>query len=388
MDNLKVFNIQTGDDVVISSSNVSSEMYARWTKNMNKVGGMCIPFNLCFDVKECTDIFLAKILKCEDYLHNRTYLSVDNTFINNFHGHSVGDKFDVIVLLQSIHNNNKDIVVYNIKFYGIGIDEYALVIGDVLSNNKYVDESNGFTVQYYYLNSNRSLNSNRYFVKLTEEYNASFYSGIDMNMMVREYYNSQSPILLLVGPPGTGKSVFTKLMVNDIGKLRPDGSIYYVKDVEVSGMDEFWQQILFYQPSVVVFDDLDAGLAARKTGNTFMDKLISLSDGFLSIKNTKIIITTNSDDIELDKALTRPGRMYDCVKLNVMNYDEVSAVLDVLRVDEDLFYEHLSRINSKKSPLTLAEIFEVVDSINSGATMIKFKGYDKFNKSVGFGSAA
>lgn len=300
---------------------------------------------------------------------------------------------------------------------GDNIENYLNRIDDFVGKNIVVPVANRFGVQFFYFENDKSLNDMMCWVECRERFLDYLYPCVDAKSLFGGYLLNKAPILLMTGQPGTGKSVLTKLVVSNFVSERikhnnikvgtvgvepmmighSNGQIFYVKDKEVMSDDRFWLRILSNTPSVIIFDDLDFGLTSRKDGNSFMDKLISFSDGFLSIQNTKIIITSNFHDVSLDEALMRPGRLYDYIELKALNSEQIVNVLKEQKIIEKDFYYNFEELNGKKmgGNLTLAEIFEVINYMNDISCDGELGRYRKFksgdnvcaNKGIGFNNS-
>lgn len=125
--------------------------------------------------------------------------------------------------------------------------------------------------------------------------------------------------ILLVGPPGCGKTLLAKAVANhtDATFIRMVGSELAQKYIGEGGrmVRELFSLAKEKSPSIIFLDEIDAIGAKRLDGSTSGDRevqrtlmqLLAELDGFDSLENVKIIAATNRPDI-LDDALMRPGR--------------------------------------------------------------------------------
>ena len=125
--------------------------------------------------------------------------------------------------------------------------------------------------------------------------------------------------ILLVGPPGCGKTLLAKAVANhtDATFIRMVGSELAQKYIGEGGrmVRELFSLAKEKSPSIIFLDEIDAIGAKRLDGSTSGDRevqrtlmqLLAELDGFDALEGVKIIAATNRPDI-LDDALLRPGR--------------------------------------------------------------------------------
>ncbi|MBT6255949.1 MAG: proteasome-activating nucleotidase, partial [Euryarchaeota archaeon] len=125
--------------------------------------------------------------------------------------------------------------------------------------------------------------------------------------------------ILLVGPPGCGKTLLAKAVANhtEATFIRMVGSELAQKYIGEGGrmVRELFSLAKEKSPSIIFLDEIDAIGAKRLDGSTSGDRevqrtlmqLLAELDGFDALENVKIIAATNRPDI-LDDALMRPGR--------------------------------------------------------------------------------
>ena len=125
--------------------------------------------------------------------------------------------------------------------------------------------------------------------------------------------------ILLVGPPGCGKTMLAKAVANHTNAsfIRMVGSELAQKYIGEGGrmVRELFSLAKEKSPSIIFLDEIDAIGSKRLDSATSGDRevqrtlmqLLAELDGFDSLEDVKIIAATNRPDI-LDDALLRPGR--------------------------------------------------------------------------------
>ena len=171
--------------------------------------------------------------------------------------------------------------------------------------------------------------------------------------------------ILLVGPPGCGKTLLAKAVANhtDATFIRMVGSELAQKYIGEGGrmVRELFSLAKEKAPSIIFLDEIDAIGAKRLDGSTSGDRevqrtlmqLLAELDGFDVLENVKIIAATNRPDI-LDEALLRPGRFDRVIEIPIP--DEVGR--------KAIFKLNIDKMSTKKIQLK-----EIVDKTNgfSGA---------------------
>lgn len=141
----------------------------------------------------------------------------------------------------------------------------------------------------------------------------------------RQFMSSRESILILMGPPGTGKTNFIKQMIKS---TEADAMVTY--DTNLLFSDGFFAAFMSdRQCNILVLEDSDNIMGSRKDGNNMMHRFLNASDGLISMRNKKIIFTTNLPNIsEIDSALIRPGRCHDLLSFRNLNKEESLKILE------------------------------------------------------------
>ena len=155
--------------------------------------------------------------------------------------------------------------------------------------------------------------------------------------------------ILLVGPPGCGKTLLAKAVANhtEATFIRMVGSELAQKYIGEGGrmVRELFSLAKEKSPSIIFLDEIDAIGAKRLDGSTSGDRevqrtlmqLLAELDGFDALEDVKIIAATNRPDI-LDEALLRPGRFDRVIEIPIPDDSGRKAILKL----------HISNMNTKK----------------------------------------
>ena len=146
--------------------------------------------------------------------------------------------------------------------------------------------------------------------------------------------------ILLVGPPGCGKTLLAKAVANhtDATFIRMVGSELAQKYIGEGGrmVRELFSLAKDKAPAIIFLDEIDAIGAKRLDGSTSGDRevqrtlmqLLAELDGFDALEDVKIIAATNRPDI-LDDALLRPGRFDRIVTIPLPDEKGRKAILEL-----------------------------------------------------------
>ncbi len=171
-----------------------------------------------------------------------------------------------------------------------------------------------------------------------------FLNGESLADYYDRFIQSDAAILLLLGPPGTGKTSFLRGLLHH---TKQNAILtYHAKLLEQDSFFAEW----FKSPdeNIVIMEDSDTLLLPRSDGNSMMQRFLNLGDGLLSINGKKMIFTTNLPNTgAIDEALTRPGRCHDILEFGTLNRQQAKVVADKAGVE----------LTSDKDMLTIAEIF-------------------------------
>ena len=164
---------------------------------------------------------------------------------------------------------------------------------------------------------------------------------------------------LLVGSPGTGKTLLAKAVAGEanVPFLSISGSDFVEMFVGVgaSRVRDLFDQAKKKAPCIVFIDEIDAigrarGRNAGFSGNdereNTLNQLLTEMDGFQTNAGVIVLAATNRADI-LDKALMRAGRFDRQIEVGLPELNERKEIFEVhlrkLKLDENLDREFLAK---------------------------------------------
>jgi len=164
------------------------------------------------------------------------------------------------------------------------------------------------------------------------------------------YMASSANILLLIGPPGTGKTTFIRGLLS-----HTNSSAMVTYDAAILEKDYLFARFIEDDADVMVLEDSDAFLKSRSDGNTMMHRFLNVGDGLVTTKGKKMVFSTNLPSIrDIDSALVRPGRCFDILTFDQLTLVQAQALADKLEVT--LPSRPAGKDNEKYS---IAEVFHV-----------------------------
>lgn len=285
------------------------------------------------------------------------------------------------ILLVEVFGNELT-VVENVESLINDLLKPHLLDYDTINIKWYFAGSDGIDYNYFEEKSVPSLNVTSYpYIK-------------DIIKKIDEYILSNESVLLLIGPPGTGKTSLIRYILSryntlmNVKPLRIDDAptirrrfsedssyVYYTAEERVLQSDQMFISFATQAQALMVLEDIDIHLSARNEGNVFMYKLLGSSDGLIKNVNRKIIISTNLPNVkDIDDALIRPGRCFGVFEFRKLNLEESITCLQELEyLEPDAgFKEKAHQLQfvepSAKLSFTLAELysnsFSIANKVN------------------------
>ncbi|WP_195278581.1 ATP-dependent zinc metalloprotease FtsH [Clostridium sp. J1101437_171009_A5] len=194
--------------------------------------------------------------------------------------------------------------------------------------------------------------------------------------------------ILLVGPPGTGKTMLAKAVAGEANV--PFFSISGSEFVEMfvgmgaSKVRDLFKQAKEKAPCIVFIDEIDAIGQKRSSGSLSggndereqtLNQLLTEMDGFEENTGVIILAATNRPE-SLDPALTRPGRFDRRVPVELPDLAGREAILKVhakkIKTAEDVDFHTIARMAAGASGAELANIINeaALRAVRSGRIIV------------------
>lgn len=188
-----------------------------------------------------------------------------------------------------------------------------------------------------------------------ENYNTSVLENYDF---IVENIGAKKPkgrLSILNGPPGTGK---THLIKGLIQEMETNCNFIIVSPdmvTQLTGPSFIKCLIDLKDPIVLVLEDADQCLTRKARDNmSEIQTVLNFADGIVGqLLDLRLVVTSNVDTQEFDKAILRPGRLCRHVELGPLGVEEANRLFATLGGEGEPF----------KVPTTLAEVYGALSGV-------------------------
>jgi hypothetical protein len=248
----------------------------------------------------------------EEEFNNDEYLFTQGNSSNGFMIHKETNNY----IKYDVNSNSTTVRAFgDVEFTESIIAKVEGKFSIVTSYIEWVYSSDGGSV-------NVPLNRDR--LPIAEMY--PFLKGESLESYYERYMESSANILLLIGPPGTGKTTFIRGLL-----AHTNSSAIVSYDANILDKDGFFARFIEDDASVMVLEDSDAFLKSRSDGNTMMHRFLNVGDGLVTTKGKKMVFSTNLPSIrDIDSALIRPGRCFDIIEFKPLSLFDAKKLADKL----------------------------------------------------------
>jgi len=161
----------------------------------------------------------------------------------------------------------------------------------------------------------------------------------DIDSFAKAFLKSKANVMLLLGPPGTGKTSFIRRLIRAMNfetwiTYDPDvqqSESFFMRFAKPTAEDRYGDDSDDTSPRLLVMEDADTMLEARGDGNKLMTRILNLADGLVSLPDRKIIFSTNLPGLtSIDDALLRPGRCFAAIRFRHLTKAEASVACQAI----------------------------------------------------------
>lgn len=180
---------------------------------------------------------------------------------------------------------------------------------------------------------------------VSDNYTAKINESFDF---IKKQLTSKTPVgrlILMHGKPGTGKSYFIRSLIaqSDVESiLIPTHLVGHLTGPDlISCICDCRGETEKLKPTLLIIEDADTALIKRdsmRSNLSTLSDILNMSDGLLGdFADLRVLCTTNTEKIELDPAVIRPGRLCANVEFDLLPKEDCARIYKRLTGNEKDF---------------------------------------------------
>jgi len=220
-----------------------------------------------------------------------------------------------------------------------------------------------FTIDWHFTN-NRGLSSTAFDeLVMDTTYDEAYPTlGKPVSEFIEDYLRSPATVLILQGPPGSGKTRLVRAILSRIAQTREETKVMYTGDRKTLESDEIFVDFITGSHAAFVIEDADHLLLARSNGNHDLHRFLTIADGVVRSQGRKIIFTTNLPNVsDIDEALLRPGRCFATVQTRSLTLAECTALANRISADPSRCAHVLESLMQQGSKASVASLYRALE---------------------------
>lgn len=313
-----------------------------------------------FSYCEEKNISLVNIKQSDiiDTLQNMSSVELFSTKQHNYYM-----LYEDSIFSKIVFSNRTNYISIHFTVYGQTVSKVNSFLNDMIELLcNFIEAKNTLNISWYTSNPHGSCSYD-----VVEVYDDIIYKEAypyieNFNDHINSFIESDEQVLILLGPPGTGKSRLIRYILYLISSRsetnQKDNLILYTNDQNTLEQDDIYMDFMTRGCVALVAEDIDNHLKDRNGGSNAIYRILNAADGLIRGHGQKILLSTNIPSAkDIDEALIRPGRCFDVITTRKLNAEEASTLLEKI-TNEDV--DELKTSIKPNEKYTTAEVYNLV----------------------------